>query len=1858
MYGRISVALPTKRWDDRAVITARAAGAAARGSGARQLLLRLLPACAVWLVLMLPAPGASAAVTCPNANPVVNENACKTGSSAWQVNDYSANLGGYPTQTSVDLGESVVLKVGRNAPVSQNATLTISVFRMGYYGGLGGRLVDQASGVPIDNDFTCRPMDPTTGLVDCGNWQPTYTIPGNTLPASGVYLAKLRASTGEESAVVFTVRDDSSHSRLLFVLPATTYEAYNGFGGKNLYYGTQGGNTVAGTGRAVKVSFNRPLEQAGRRQNWFFGPDQDLLEWLEKQGYEATYTDDVSVYQNPGQLLQHDTVVVSGHAEYWSLQQFNGFLAARNAGVNIASFSSNTAYWKVRYEDGGRTLVCYKTVEGGGSNGSGAVSANDWGPDGIKGTADDAVGPDGIAGTADDNPQNATTTFRDDGAPRGDPNAPPEGRVGPDMPENQLFGVMYVGDNDSVYFPMTVPAGNSGGEFASDRVWRNTGISQNQSTAIDSGNGTFDYVGWEWDSVPTQPQYTSRQPANVVRLTESNVMTADDDSWLQDEGRLRSNQPPLGQPGTVAAVKYRAPSGALVFASASMMWSYGLSEATDARIQQATYNILSDMGAQPQTPSGIALDPGGSNQAPFASFAIAPNPAKTTDAVSFDASGSRDVDGSVVDYRWDLDGNGSYETDTGSTSTVTHRYSAEGEYNVRLLVTDSGGATDLAVKTVTVIDNQPPTAALRATPNPVIAGLTTTLDASGSSDPDGTIVRYEWDLDGNGSYEANTGSSPTVTNSYASAGTVDVGLRVTDSGGKTATATLPVTVAPPGVSSYPDAIRNTAGLVGYWRLDDSAGPTLADSAGSSPAAATGGVSFGVPGGVAGDPDTAARFDGLTGSAAANLNLSGTNRVTVEFWLKWTFSNNDHIAMEFTPNYHENEGGFLIDPNAPQEGGKFAVGLGRNGSFNTAYFARPSSGQWHHYAFVLDTSAPAAEEITPYVDGAPVPFTKPNSGSGAGNFANSTLYFMSRGGSSLFGAGDLDEVAVYAGALSAATVAEHYASYGTNRRPEAAFQTSPSAPKPGQQVTFDATGSHDTDGSVVRYEWDLDGNGSYETNTGASPTATHTYAGEGEVPVSLRVTDNLTGTDVVTHTVEVVGNHPPQAALSAAPNPVLVSSNVTFTASGSTDPDGTIAAYEWDLDGNGSYETNTGPSSAASRSYESAGTYDVGVRVTDNGGKTATATLPLVVTSTGATSYSDAVLSTPGLLDYWRMGELTGPTFADSAGTTPATAVGGVTFGAPGAVAEDPNPSARFDGSTAAASANVNLSSTGRVTVEFWLRWAAYANNDALALEYTPNFNNAGGGFLVDPNSSFGKFAVSLGKGASRNVVLFNRPTAGQWHHYAFVLDTGAPASEEILPYVDGAPVPFTKPNSGTGAGNFANSTLYFMSRGASSLFGAGDLDEVALYGRALSAGTIAEHFASHGTNRRPTASFQATPGAPQPGQTVTFDASGSSDPDGTIVRYEWDLDGNGSYEANTGASPTASRSYAAGTYDVGLRVTDDRGGTGAVSRQLLVGVNQPPTAALTATPNPALVVSSVAFDASRSADPDGSIVRYEWDLDGNGSYETATGATSTASRSYASAGTYDVGLRVTDSGGATATATLPLGVKLRTYPEAVLSTAGLIGYWRMGDGSGPVFLDSAGSSPASASGGVTFGVPGALRGDANTAGRFDGVSGAAAAAVDLSKTSQVTLEFWLRWSAYSNNDALAFEFTPNFNNANGGFLVDPNSSFGKFAVSLGKGASRNVVTFARPTAGQWHHYAFVLDTSAPAAEEITPYVDGKPVAYSKPSSGTGAGNFANSTLYFMSRGGSTLFGAGDLDEVSLYGRALDAATVVQHFEAG
>jgi PKD repeat protein len=171
----------------------------------------------------------------------------------------------------------------------------------------------------------------------------------------------------------------------------------------------------------------------------------------------------------------------------------------------------------------------------------------------------------------------------------------------------------------------------------------------------------------------------------------------------------------------------------------------------------------------------------------------------------------------------------------------------------------------------------------------------------------------------------------------------------------------------------------------------------------------------------------------------------------------------------------------------------------------------------------------------------------------------------------------------------------------------------------------------------------------------------------------------------------------------------------------------------------------------------------------------------------------------------------------------------------------------------------------------------------------------------------------------------------------------------------------------------------------------------------------------------PTASITASPNPALVNENVTFDGSGSTG-DGlgsSITTYEWDLDGDNAFETNTGNNPTVSRPYSApATITVGLRVTDDDGDTDEDSVGLVV--TNPPTAGFIYEPSTPAVNEQITF-SSTSSDPEGPIPdsSQRWDFDNDGQFDEATGQTVT--HAFSSPGTKPVGLRVTDSDGASAT---------------------------------------------------------------------------------------------------------------------------------------------------------------------------------------------------------------------------------------------
>jgi hypothetical protein len=174
---------------------------------------------------------------------------------------------------------------------------------------------------------------------------------------------------------------------------------------------------------------------------------------------------------------------------------------------------------------------------------------------------------------------------------------------------------------------------------------------------------------------------------------------------------------------------------------------------------------------------------------------------------------------------------------------------------------------------------------------------------------------------------------------------------------------------------------------------------------------------------------------------------------------------------------------------------------------------------------------------------------------------------------------------------------------------------------------------------------------------------------------------------------------------------------------------------------------------------------------------------------------------------------------------------------------------------------------------------------------------------------------------------------------------------------------------------------------------------------------------------------------------------------------------------------------------------------------------------------------------------------------------------------------------------------------------------------------------------------LTYGTGGAVV--ATNKGRALQGSGAAArasVAVDLKSSNAVSFSFWLNWDAFANDDDMALEFTANAV-SNRGFYVNPNSgapASGTFAVASGNaGSTYNLAGFTRPAAAEWHHYAFSCTRNLGAGVIAwSGYLDGKPISLS--SYGTVAnldGAFGSSTLYLLSRAGTSLYGLGKIFNV-------------------
>jgi len=676
--------------------------------------------------------------TPPMANDIVCENS-KPGnpSSEWDIRGAGNDtIQGFATDISVNQGQTISFKIRTTANL-----YTIDIYRMGYYGGNGARKITSIT--PSANLPQSQPAcltDSTTGLTDCGNWaiSASWSVP--SAATSGIYFAHIvRPDTGDSNHIIFIVRNDSSHSDVLFQTADETWQAYNAYGGHSLYGQL---DTFDLPGRAFKVSYNRPFITRGFEQEaatWVFGAEYPMVRWLESNGYSVTYFTGIDAARNGNLILNHKTYMTAGHDEYWSGPHRANVEAARDAGVNMAFFSGNEVFWKTRLEnsmDGSntpnRTLVCYKET-----------------------LAFTKVDPS--------DPPIWTGTWRD-------PSFSPPADGG--RPENSLTGTLFAVNGTGTDNPGTqsikVPAAD--GKM---RFWRNTAV------ALLASNDTYTFpaqtLGYEWD-VDGDNGF---RPAGAFRLSTSTYPLTSD--YLLDWGATYG-----AGTATHHLMMYRAPSGALVFGAGTVQWSWGLDrnhddpfglpQDPDPNMQQATVNLLADMGVQPAalqgglvpgTASTDGTPPVSSITSPTSGAAITTGSAITISGLGMDSGG-----GVVAGVEVSVDGGATWHPASGRASwTYAWTPTVLGSTTIRTRAADDSGnlETSSAGIFVTVVPQDCPCSAWgsSATPSTIDSGDANSVEVGVKfrSDFNGYITGIRF-------YKSTANMGTHVGNLWSSTGTL------------------------------------------------------------------------------------------------------------------------------------------------------------------------------------------------------------------------------------------------------------------------------------------------------------------------------------------------------------------------------------------------------------------------------------------------------------------------------------------------------------------------------------------------------------------------------------------------------------------------------------------------------------------------------------------------------------------------------------------------------------------------------------------------------------------------------------------------------------------------------------------------------------------------------------------------------------------------------------------------------------------------------------------------------------------------------------------------------------------------------
>lgn len=333
-----------------------------------------------------------AALTAAEVIPNENRNA---GADDWQLTRVRADkdgfrstwIEGYCSRQSVAAGEAVDIMVSTNPP----RPFQLEIFRLGYYGGRGARLMRSLG--PFEGKTQPTPKTGEKNLHEC-QWDSAtrLTIPVDWV--SGVYLGRLTtvpATASEpywQSYVVFIVRDDRP-ADILFQCSDNTWQAYNRWPNNYSVYTHPKG----GQGPWADVSFDRPY---GRQAQFtsvvndplsmgsgeFLALEFPLAYWLEQQGYDVTYCSNSDML-TPERGLKCRAFLSVGHDEYWDIRQFHSVTKMRDEGVNLLFLSGNSVCWVTPFRastSGQPNRIIFRGGPYGGQNEYALNRLRDHGP--------------------------------------------------------------------------------------------------------------------------------------------------------------------------------------------------------------------------------------------------------------------------------------------------------------------------------------------------------------------------------------------------------------------------------------------------------------------------------------------------------------------------------------------------------------------------------------------------------------------------------------------------------------------------------------------------------------------------------------------------------------------------------------------------------------------------------------------------------------------------------------------------------------------------------------------------------------------------------------------------------------------------------------------------------------------------------------------------------------------------------------------------------------------------------------------------------------------------------------------------------------------------------------------------------------------------------------------------------------------------------------------------------------------------------------------------------------------------------------------------------------------------------------